>query len=161
LRAHCGRAAPIASSFYAAVAIPSGPCDVLKGNCSSQLVIGARSAPSTVSRRLAGWQLVILSLALGDRHLAAIARAGRQGWGAVACDAIVIAILSYGLWYPLMRKYVVNQVVPHSLLIPAPTVGASYLILGDRLDWQSALAGATTIVGIAVIMLRRMPAAAR
>lgn len=60
-----------------------------------------------------------------------------------------------------MRKYVVNQVVPHSLLIPAPTVGASYLILGDRLDWQSALAGATTIVGIAVIMLRRMPAAAR
>ncbi len=60
-----------------------------------------------------------------------------------------------------MRKYAVNQVVPYTLLIPALTVGASYLILGDRLDWQSALGGATTIVGVAVIVLRRLPAAAR
>jgi len=69
--------------------------------------------------------------------------------------------LSYGLWYPLMRKYAVNQVVPYTLLIPALTVGASYVILGDRLDWQSALGGAITIIGVAIIVLRRMSAAAR
>jgi hypothetical protein len=33
-------------------------------------------------------------------------------------------------------------------------------MLGDRLDWQSALGGATTIVGVAIIVLRRLPAAA-
>jgi O-acetylserine/cysteine efflux transporter len=115
---------------------------------------------------LSGWmaffacpQLVVLSLLLEDNHLAAIAQAGWHGWGAVAYSAIVIAILSYGLWYPLMHKYAVNQVVPYTLLIPALTVGASYLILGDRLDWQSALGGATTIIGVAIIVLRRVPAA--
>jgi O-acetylserine/cysteine efflux transporter len=60
-----------------------------------------------------------------------------------------------------MRKYAVNQVVPYTLLIPALTVGASYVILGDRLDWQSALGGVTTIIGVAIIVLRRMPAVAR
>jgi O-acetylserine/cysteine efflux transporter len=113
---------------------------------------------------LTGWmaffacpQLLILSLILEDHHLAAITHAGWHGWGAIAYGAIVITILSYGLWYPLMRKYAVNQVIPYTLLIPALTVAGSYLILGDRLDWQSALGGATTIVGVAVIVLRRAP----
>jgi O-acetylserine/cysteine efflux transporter len=116
---------------------------------------------------LTGWmaffacpQLVILSLLLEDHHLSAITQAGWHGWGAIAYGAIVITIISYGLWYPLMRKYAVNQVVPYTLLIPALTVGASYLMLGDRLGWQSALGGATTIVGVAIIVLRRLPAAA-
>jgi O-acetylserine/cysteine efflux transporter len=113
---------------------------------------------------LTGWmaffacpQLFILSLILEDYHLAAITHAGWHGWGAIAYGAIVITILSYGLWYPLMRKYAVNQVIPYTLLIPALTVAGSYLILGDRLDWQSVLGGATTIVGVAIIVLRRAP----
>jgi len=113
---------------------------------------------------LTGWmaffacpQLFVLSLILEDHHLAAITHAGWHGWGAVAYGAIVITILSYGLWYPLMRKYAVNQVIPYTLLIPPLTVAGSYLILGDRLDWQSVLGGATTIVGVAIIVLRRAP----
>jgi O-acetylserine/cysteine efflux transporter len=113
---------------------------------------------------LTGWmtlfacpQLVILSLIIEDHHLAAITHAGWRGWGAIAYGAIVITILSYGLWYPLMRKYAVSQVIPYTLLIPALTVAGSYLILGDRLDWQSVLGGATTIVGVAIIVLRRAP----
>jgi O-acetylserine/cysteine efflux transporter len=111
---------------------------------------------------LSGWmaffaspQLLVLSLLLERHQLAAIANAGWHGWGAVAWGAIVISILSYGLWYPLMRKYPVNQVIPYTLLIPAFTVAASYLILGDRLDVQSMLGGATTIAGVAIIVLRR------
>lgn len=113
---------------------------------------------------LTGWmaffawpQLLVLSLLLEDHQLAAIAGSGWHGWGAIAYGAIVITILSYGLWYPLMRRYAVNQVMPFTLLIPALTVAASYVILGDRLDWQSAVGGATTIVGVAVIVLRRAP----
>ncbi len=59
-----------------------------------------------------------------------------------------------------MRKSAVNQVIPYTLLIPALTVAGGYLILGDRLDWQSVLGGATTIVGVAIIVLRR-PASPR
>ena len=51
--------------------------------------------------------------------------------------------------------------MPYIVLIPALTVGASYLLLGDRLDWRSALGGATTIIGIAIIALSRVPAAER
>ena len=58
-----------------------------------------------------------------------------------------------------MRKYAVNQVIPYTLLIPAFTVAGSYLLLGDRLDWQSALGGATAIIGVAIIVLRRAPSA--
>lgn len=85
------------------------------------------------------------------------ARSRTQCRHASRCAIVItILILSYGLWYPLMRKYAVNQVVPYTLLIPALTVGVSYLILGDRLDWQSVLGGVTTIVGVAVIVLRRV-----
>jgi O-acetylserine/cysteine efflux transporter len=100
---------------------------------------------------------LVLEIAIAPRSLTA----DWHGLGAVAYGPIVETILGYGLWYPLIRKYTVNQVVPYTLLIPALTVGAGDLILGDRLDWQSALGGATMIIGGAMIGRRRMPAAAR
>src|SRR5260370_902242 len=67
---------------------------------------------------LTGWmaffacpQLFVLSLILEDHHLAAITHAGWHGWGALAHGAIVITLLSYGLWYPLMREYTVHPVI--------------------------------------------------
>ncbi len=114
---------------------------------------------------LTGWmaffacpQLLALSFVLEDDHRTAIAQAGWRGWGAVAYGAVVITILSYGLWYPLLRRYPVNQIMPYTLLIPVLTVAASYLMLGDRLDWQSAIGGAVTILGVAIIVLRRAEA---
>src|SRR5260221_1785680 len=113
---------------------------------------------------LTGWmaffacpQLLILSLILEDHHLAAITHAGWHGWGAIAYGAIVITILSYGLWYPLMRKYAVNQVIPYTLLIPALTVAGSYLILGDPLDLPFRLRRADAFLRRAIPVVTPTP----
>jgi O-acetylserine/cysteine efflux transporter len=111
---------------------------------------------------LSGWmaffacpQLALLSLLLEHGQLAAIAQAGWHGWGGVVYGAVAVTIVSYGMWYPLVRKYPVNQVMPFTLLVPALAVGVSYVILGERLDWQAMLGGAATIAGVAIIVLRR------
>jgi O-acetylserine/cysteine efflux transporter len=113
---------------------------------------------------LSGWmalfaapQLLILSLLIESRHAAIIARAGWYGWSGVVYAAIVITLFSYALWYPLLRKYPVNQAMPFTLLVPALAVIASAIILGERLDSQALLGGAATIAGVAVIVLRRAP----
>jgi O-acetylserine/cysteine efflux transporter len=117
---------------------------------------------------LSGWtacfaspQLLALSLLFEDGHAAALTGAGWLGWGGIAYGGLVVTLLSYGMWYPLMQRYPVNQVMPFTLLVPVLAVIASGLILGDRLAWQAALGGAATVAGVAVIVLRRTPAAAR
>ena len=56
---------------------------------------------------LSGWsacfacpQLVVLSLLLERDHGAAIVGSGWLGWGGVAYGAVVVTIVSYGIWYP-------------------------------------------------------------
>ncbi|MBV9522573.1 MAG: EamA family transporter [Alphaproteobacteria bacterium] len=117
---------------------------------------------------LSGWmaffaapQLLLLSLVLERHQLIALTNAGWRGWGGIAFGAVIVTIISYGMWYPLMRRYPVNQIMPFTLLVPALAVAASYVILGERLDAQALLGGAATLAGVAVIVLRGKPAAAR
>ncbi len=113
---------------------------------------------------LSGWlglfaapQLLVLSLLLEKGQLAALAAAGWRGYGGLAYGAIAVTIVSYGLWYPVVRRYSVNQTMPFTLLVPIFAVAASTLILGDRLSWQAALGGIATLMGVATIVLRRVP----
>jgi O-acetylserine/cysteine efflux transporter len=117
---------------------------------------------------LSGWmalfaapQLFCISLLIERHQFFAVTHAGWRGWGGIVFGAVAVTILSYGMWYPLMRKYPVNQVMPFTLLVPALAVGASYLILGELLDWQALVGGLATLAGVAVIVLRRAPAPVR
>jgi O-acetylserine/cysteine efflux transporter len=115
---------------------------------------------------LSGWlaffavpQLLLLSFLLEDHQIAALRDAGLKGWGGMLYNAIAVAIVSYQLWYPLIRRYPVNQTMPFTLLVPIFATGLSALILGDRLGWREGLGGVTTILGVALIVLRPFPAA--
>jgi O-acetylserine/cysteine efflux transporter len=65
-----------------------------------------------------------------------------------------VTIVSYGFWYPLVRKYPMSFLMPFTLLVPVIGVLAGVAILGDDLTWQMILGGIATLAGIAVIALR-------
>ena len=50
-----------------------------------------------------------------------------DSWGALLFQAVVIAIFTYWIWYNMMRRYPVNQVMPFTLLLPMIGVGSLYL----------------------------------
>jgi O-acetylserine/cysteine efflux transporter len=102
-------------------------------------------------------QLLVLSSVIEHDQWHAITHAGWRGWLGMLYGAFAIAIISYGLWYPLVRRYPVNIIMPFTLLAPVVAVASSALILGERLSWFSAIGGTLTILGVATIVLQRLP----
>jgi O-acetylserine/cysteine efflux transporter len=100
-------------------------------------------------------QLFITSALLEDGQLEALAGADWVGWSAVLYMAVLVTIVSYALWYRVLRRYTVNQAMPFTLLVPIVGVLSAALLLDEPLTWRVLLGGAATIAGVAVIVLRR------
>ncbi|MEC5341310.1 EamA family transporter [Brenneria populi] len=118
---------------------------------------------------MAGWtsllaipMVAITSWLFESHQAAAIAHASWRGWFAVLYSAIVCSIVSYSLWYGLLRQYPVNQIIPWSLLSPVFALLMGVTVLGDSLNpWK--VSGAAIIVGGTFIALysKHPPATAR
>ena len=104
---------------------------------------------------LAAPQLLLASLLIERGQWDAITSAGWLDWGSVAYQGVVVVILGYGLWYRLLRRYSVNQVMPFTLLVPLFGVLSGVLFLGEALTWPLAAGGLATIAGVAIIVTRR------
>ncbi|MEX2642011.1 MAG: EamA family transporter [Acetobacterales bacterium] len=100
-------------------------------------------------------QLFAISLLLEDGQLDALGTAGWGGWGALAFQVCLASIVGYSTWYALLKRYDVNQVVPLTLLVPVFGVISSVMALGEKLTPMMLAGGATTIVGVAIIIWRR------
>ena len=100
-------------------------------------------------------QLFLVSAVLETGQMQAVASADLVGWGAVAFMAIMVTIVSYAIWYRVLRRYTVNQAMPFTLLVPVIGVLAAALLLNEKLTWQVIVGGIATIAGVAVIVLRR------
>ncbi|EKE76015.1 DMT family transporter [Oceanibaculum indicum] len=100
-------------------------------------------------------QLLVGSWLLEDGQTEAIANAGWQGWGAVAFMAVAVTIIGYGIWMQMLRRYQVNQVMPFTLLAPMFGVLAGVIMLGESLSLLKLAGGALTILGVAIITVRR------
>ncbi len=104
---------------------------------------------------LATPQLVLLSLVLERDQVAAVLAADWRAFAAVAYQAVVIVILGYGIWYRLMARYPVNQVMPWTLLVPVFGVLSGVAFLGEPVTAGLVVGGALTLCGVAVIVIRR------
>jgi O-acetylserine/cysteine efflux transporter len=100
-------------------------------------------------------QLFVLSLLMEDGQGAALAAAGWRGWGAVVYMVVCVSGIGYGIWYYLVPRYAVNQTMPFTLLVPMFGVAAGALVLGERMTWLMLAGSALTLIGVAVIILRR------
>lgn len=107
-------------------------------------------------------QLLITSLALEFGQREALAQAD---WSAVIFAvlymAVMVQIVSYAIWYRLLRLYPVNQVMPVTLLCPVLGVLAGVVLLGETLTWPAVIGGAATLAGVGIIVLWRPAAPAK
>lgn len=166
------RAVGMAAAFAGVVVIAGEPR--LAGSLTPLLMILAASFAFGVASMqmktiigvdgfaLNGWmalfaapQLMLLSLLVEDGHRAALANATAWGWGAIAYMAIGVTIIAYGLWYPLLRRYEVNQTMPYLLTVPVFGVAAGVLMMGDPFTMRLVLGGLLTVGGVAFIVQRR------
>ncbi|MBY0407830.1 MAG: EamA family transporter, partial [Rickettsiales bacterium] len=73
----------------------------------------------------------------------------------VGYTVLCSTILAYGLWYFLLTKYTVSQVTPYSLLTPVFGIAAGQMFFSEELTAQTVIGGILTLVGVAIITLRR------
>jgi O-acetylserine/cysteine efflux transporter len=60
--------------------------------------------------------------------------------------------VGYGIWYHILKKYNVNQVMPFLLLMPVSSIIGAVLFLGERPNLITITGGTTIIVGVAIIV---------
>ena len=104
---------------------------------------------------IAAPQLLVISYLLEGNQWPHLLEIGWGGAFALAYQALLVAAFSYWIWYNLMRRYPVNQVMPFMLLQPLLGVASGYLFRGDEITWRTLVGGAGIVAGVAIIILRR------
>jgi len=106
-------------------------------------------------------QLLAASLLFESGHWEAIRTANWVVWSTVVYLGLVMTALGYGIWYHLLARYDVNQVMPFLLLLPVFTVAGSVVLLGETLTLRTVIGGVIVIAGVGTIIIERNPLAAR
>jgi len=116
----------------------------------------------TDGNQINGWvaifsapQLFAVSFFLETGQIEAARTADWTAWTALIYIAGVVTVISFALWYRLLRWYPINQVMPFALLMPIFGVAAGMVVLGETLAWQTIAGGIVTLAGVAIIVLRR------
>lgn len=109
---------------------------------------------------LAAPQLLLASYLIEGPQWHQLVEATWISWIALLFQAIVIAIFTYWIWYNMMRRYPVNQVMPFTLLLPMIGVAAGAIMRGEPITWQMIVGGLATVAGVGIIVLRRPAVAA-
>lgn len=102
-------------------------------------------------------QLLVASLLMETGQWEQLFTATWLGWSSIAYMAVMVTIVSYLMWYPLVRKYPVNQTMPWTLLAPVFGVISGIFVLGEPMTPAMIVGGALTLVGVAVIVIRKAP----
>jgi O-acetylserine/cysteine efflux transporter len=106
---------------------------------------------------MAAPQLLVATLVMETGQWQQLTSATWLGWSSIAYMAVMVTIVSYLMWYPLVRKYPVNQTMPWTLLAPVFGVLSGILVLGEPMTPAMVVGGALTLVGVAVIVIRKAP----
>ena len=104
-----------------------------------------------------GPQMIIGSLLIEDSQWISIQQATWVGWGTVIYLGLIMTALGYGIWYRVLSRNPVSQVMPVLLLLPVITMLASILLLGERPTSSIFIDGAVVLAGVAIIIFKRNP----
>jgi O-acetylserine/cysteine efflux transporter len=104
---------------------------------------------------LAAPMMLLLSALTEQGQVETLRNAGTGAWFAMAYQVIVTTALCYGLWFAMMRRYPVTQVMPFTLLEPVFGALTAVLLLNEPYDWQMVLGALVTVSGLAIIVIRR------
>ena len=101
----------------------------------------------------AGPQMFIASLIIESGQLESVMKATFVGWGTVIYLGLVMTALGYGIWYRILKKYEVNQVMPILLLTPVSSIIGAVLFLGEKPGARTLLGGFIVILGVGLVVL--------
>jgi O-acetylserine/cysteine efflux transporter len=104
---------------------------------------------------LAAPQTLLGSWLVESGQIEAVTTADWRAWSVIAYQAAFVTVMGYGVWYRMMRRFPVNQVMPFTLLVPVFGVLSGVVVLGDRLTGLMMLGGVLTLAGVAIVVLRR------
>lgn len=102
-------------------------------------------------------QLLVSSLLFESGQWEAVNEADWVAWGAVIYLGLVMTALGYGMWYRLLTRYQVNQVMPYLLLIPVFTVAGGVFVLGEVVSALVIVGGIISTIGVAIIVIEKRP----
>ena len=71
-------------------------------------------------------------------------------------QTLVIAILSYLIWFWLLRRYLTSRLMLLSLLTPLFGVVFGSMLLDEPIGWRFAFGGGLVLLGILIVNLRRL-----
>jgi len=97
-------------------------------------------------------QILIASLVLEQGQLGWLARATPQDWGALIGIALFGFAGGYMLWYRLLVRTRIDQLLPFTLLMPPVGVAAGALALDEPLRASLLTGGVVILAGLAVIV---------
>lgn len=111
--------------------------------------------------RYAAPQLWLTSLIFEGNPIPALQSIGAESWVAILVLAFLGCVLPYALWYRLLMRYRVDEVMPFSVLMPVVGVILSIVELGEPITEGLIIGGGILTVGLAVIafggrMFRRL-----
>ncbi|MFZ5635933.1 MAG: DMT family transporter [Pseudomonadota bacterium] len=117
---------------------------------------------------LQGWTALIgiapllgISLLIEPGGFDALRAASPTVWGAVAYSAVFASLIGHTLFFRLVQRHPVVQVMPYLLLTPVFAVALGILVWGDRPGPQLWLGGAMVLGGVFAIALRARAKAAQ
>ena len=77
------------------------------------------------------------------------------GIGAIGYLSFMATLFGFGVWGFLLRQYDASTVAPFSLLVPVVAMAAAWLIRGETVGAQQAIASVLIIGGMACTVIRR------
>ena len=100
-------------------------------------------------------QLLIVSSVVEHGQIAAVLAPHWTVWVAVLYMALGVTVVGYVIWYRMLARHPVNLMMAFTLLVPVFGVASGHLFLGEPIGWQRIVGGLITIVGVAIIVVRR------
>ncbi|WP_020387025.1 EamA family transporter [Kribbella catacumbae] len=103
--------------------------------------------------------LLVLSLLTEgvSNDLDALRNIDLTGVGAIGYLSFMATLFGFGVWGFLLRQYDASTVAPFSLLVPVIGMAAAWLLRGEQVGLQQAIAAALIIGGMACTVIRRRP----
>jgi O-acetylserine/cysteine efflux transporter len=110
---------------------------------------------------LQGWTAVIgivpllaISAAIEPGGFAALRDARWSSWGSAVYSAVFASLIGHTLFFKLVQRHPVAQVMPYLLLTPVFAVALGILVWGDRPGANLWIGGAMVLGGVLAIALR-------
>jgi O-acetylserine/cysteine efflux transporter len=106
-------------------------------------------------------QSLAASVLLEHGQIEAIASAGLADWALFLAFALIGFVIAYSLWYGLLRRYRVDQVIPFTLLMPVAGVICGGILLRESVSPMELLGGVVILAGLSIVIWSKQLASLR